>query len=262
MATPDKLSPGRTIGGIQTHKAGNRNPALNMLIYGQSGTGKTVLTGSADEVPDMRNVIVVDLENGTESLRAHYPNVETVRVKDWKEMQLVYDELHAGRHEYNTVVIDSLTECQNFNMGTIMQELVERKTDEGKSVDPDIPGLREYGKGLLQMRKYVRAFRDLPMHTIFTALEQERKDEKTGQVSVTPLLTGRLAAEIGAYLDLVMYYYVKEVPVEGGEMETKRILLTRKTAKHIAKDRSGKLPITIVDPTMSDLYALMYPDNV
>lgn len=254
-----RLSPGRTIGGARIEKVGNKNPSLNILIYGDSGTGKTTLAGSADDVPEMRSVIVVDLEGGTESLRSKYPNVDTVRAQSWKEMQAVYNDLHRGGHGYNTVVVDSLTECQKFNMYTIMKELVDRKTDEGKDVDPDIPSVREWGKNIEQMRKFVRAMRDLPIHTIFTCLEQEKKDEKTGAVKVKPLLSGKLADEVAAFLDVVMYYYVKEVPAQdGGEMELKRVLLTRKTAKHTAKDRSGKLPMLIADPTMSTLYDLMY----
>lgn len=253
-----KLSPGRTIGGARIEKVGNKNPSLNILIYGDSGTGKTTLAGSADDVPEMRNVLLVDLEGGTESLRVEYPNVDTVRVQSWKQMQSVYDDLHRGSHGYNTVVVDSLTECQKFNMYTIMTELVDRKTDDNKYVDPDIPSVREWGKNIEQMRKFVRAMRDLPIHTIFTCLEQERKDDKTGATKVKPSLSGKLADEVAAFLDVVMYYYVKEVPVEGGEAELRRVLLTRRTAKHTAKDRTGKLPTIIVDPTMSSLYDLMY----
>jgi hypothetical protein len=254
-----KLSPGRTIGGIKTEKVGNKNPALNILIYGQSGTGKTTLCGSSDDVPEMRNVLVVDLEGGTESLRNNYGDVDTVRVKSWKEMQAVYDELHRGQHGYNTVVIDSLTECQKFNMYTIMQNLVNKKTDEGKEVDPDIPSVREWGKNIEQMRKFVRAFRDLPMHTIFTCLEQTKVDEKTGAVQIKPMLSGKLADEVAAFLDVVLYYYVKEMPAQDGEEpELKRILLSRKTARHTAKDRTGKLPMLMVDPNMQSIYDLMY----
>lgn len=253
-----KLTPGRTIGGIRTEKVGNKNPSLNILIYGASGTGKTTLCGSADEVPEMRNVLVVDLEGGTESLRNNYSDVDTVRVKSWTEMQAVYDELHKGNHSYNTVVIDSLTECQKFNMYTIMTNLVNRKTDEGKDVDPDIPSVREWGKNIEQMRKFVRAMRDLPIHTIFTCLEQQIKDDKTGSIAIKPMLSGKLADEVAAFLDVVLYYYVKEVPVEGGEAEIKRVLLSRRTARHTAKDRTSKLPTLMVDPTMQEIYNTMY----
>jgi putative lipoic acid-binding regulatory protein len=255
------LSPGRTIGGAAISKVGNKNPYLNILIYGDSGTGKTTLAGSADEVPEMRKCILVDMEGGTESLRRTYPNVDTVRATDWKQMQAIYNDLHRGGHGYETVIVDSLTECQKFNMYNIMVDLVNRKTDEDKYVDPDIASVREWGKNIEQMRKYVRAMRDLPMHTIFTALQVEKKDDKTGTVTVKPSLSGKLADEVAAFLDIVVYYYVKETPVDGGEPELSRLLLTRKTSRHIAKDRSGKLPMIVKQPTFSDLYKLMYAEK-
>lgn len=257
-----KLSPGRTIGGAAIHKVGNKNPSLNILVYGQSGVGKTYLAGSSDDVPQMRSVLVIDLEGGTETLRSPYGDVDVVRVKDWKEMQAVYDDLHRGEHDYHTVIIDSLTEAAKFNMYGVMADLVARKLDDGKYVDPDIPSVREWGKNIEQMRKFVRAFRDLPVHTIFTALERVDKDERTGMQTIKPMLSGKLADEIAAFLDVVLYYYIKEVPgADGGEPELKRVLLTKKTAKHTAKDRSGKLPQLIQDPSMAKIYQLMYGSN-
>lgn len=247
----------RTLGGLPIRPIQQRSPFLNILIYGQSGTGKTVLSGSADAVPEMRRVLFIDIEGGTESLRSTYPEVETVRVATWKDMQKVYNELHQGSHGFSTVVLDSLTEIQKFNMYAIMEKVYAEKGDTGK-VDPDVPSMREWGKNLEQIRRFVRAFRDLRMHTIFTALEKTEKDDRTGQIFIKPSLSGKMADEVAAFLDIVMYYYVKDIQ-EGEETLTKRLLLTRKTSKHIAKDRSGKLPVVIEDPTMDKLYRLMYP---
>jgi len=252
------LSPGRTLGGVSVQKVANRDPFLNILVYADSGTGKTVLAGSADDVPAMRKVIVVDVEGGTESLRRTYPNCDVVRAPSWRAMQEVYNELHRGGHGYSTVVVDSLTEVQKFNMYNIMTDLVAKKTDEGKEVDPDIPSVREWGKNIEQMRKYIRAMRDLPMHTIFTALLRTDKDEKTGATTLKPMLSGKLADEVAAFLDVVGFYYVKEIVQEGGENELRRVLLTRKTARHVAKDRSGKLDMLIQNPTMQMLFDQMY----
>jgi hypothetical protein len=227
------------------------------MIYGASGIGKTILAGSADGVPEMRSVLFIDIEGGTESLRSMYPEVQTVRVTTWKEMQNVYNALHAGSSGYNTVVLDSLTEIQKFNMYQIMADLIAQKGDSNR-VDPDVPSMREWGKNLEQIRRMVRGFRDLQMHTIFTALERVDKDDRTGMTTIRPSLSGKMADEVAAFLDVVMYYYVKDVK-EGDEIVTKRLLLTRKTAQHTAKDRSGKLPTVIEDPTMSMVYKLMYP---
>jgi hypothetical protein len=205
----------------------------------------------------MRDVLVVDVEGGTESLKEPYPGVETVRVASWKDMQAVYDDLHRGQHSYQTVVIDSLTETQKFNMDQIMIELLQQKPDR----DPDVPDRREWGKNLNQMRKFVRAFRDLPMSVIMTCLV--RADEtNSGKKIYMPSLSGKLAAEAAGFFDVVGYYFTKDLLNEETQQpETHRILLTQKTVSHVAKDRTNKLPQTIVDPTMETIWNLIESTN-
>lgn len=246
----------KTLAGLDVRPVQERSAYYNILIYGDSGTGKTTLAGSADEVPSMRPVLFIDIEGGTASLRNSYPEVETVRVTTWKEMQEVYNVLHDGEHGYKTVVLDSLTEIQKFNMYQIMSDVAQKRPD----LDPDVPSMREWGKNLEQIRRMVRGFRDLEMHTIFTALNKTDKDQKTGLVTMKPSLSGKMADEVAAFLDIVCYYYVKQIG-DGSDAEFKRLLLTQKTDSQVAKDRSGKLPMVLESPTMSEIHRLMTTVN-
>lgn len=211
-------------------------------------THNTRLAGTADDVPEMRKVLFVDMEAGTFSLRASNPNVDTVKVANWSEMQEVYDTLYAGGHDYETVVLDSLTEIQKFNMYNIMQEVAA----ENSKMDIDVPSMREWGRNLEQMRKFVRGFRNLPMNTIFTCLAKSDKNAMTGRIHKKPYLSGKLADEIAAFLDVVLYMYVKEM-----DGENQRYLLTASTEEIVAKDRSGALPQVVQNPNMADLYKMI-----
>lgn len=241
------------IAGLPINKVSQTEPRVNLLVYGESGIGKTRFAGSSDEIPDMRRTLLIDVEGGTLTLRDLYPEVESVRVKSWAEMQAVYDALFAGQHDFTTIIVDSLTEVQKMSMDGIMRKLVE----EFEERSAEVPGLREWNINLEQTRKFVRAFRDLPMNTIFTALVKADKNPRTGALKRKPSLSGKLADEVAGFLDIVVYLYAKEI-----DGENKRILLCGQTEDTVAKDRSNKLPMTIEDPTMAKLWQILNEEKI
>jgi hypothetical protein len=243
------LTPAKRFAGLPILKAKEAVQTMNFMVYGDSGVGKTRLLGSADEVPELRKIIYIDVEGGTMSIREPYPNVDVVRVKSFREIKEVYEALRGSDHGYSTVCLDSVNEMQKFNMSDVMIELVKTRPD----LDPDIPGMREWGKNLEQMRRYVRAFRDLPINTLFTCLSVDEKDQKTGVTKKKPGLSGKLSGEITAFLDIVCYMYLKEV-----EGKQTRMLLTGSTDTFTAKDRTAKLPMVISEPTMKTIWNHIY----
>src|SRR6185369_5586381 len=234
-----------TIAGLPIRKVADEPPSFNMLVYGDSGVGKTTLAASADSLPEMRKILVVDIEGGLLSIKNRYPNVESVRVTSWADMQEVYNQLYAGDHGYRTVIIDSLSEAQKMSMDLVMRKLV----DQHEERDPDVPSIREWNINIEQTRKFVRTFRDLPVNTIFTALAKSDKNQMTGAVRIKPSLSGKVADEVAAFLDIVSYYYVKE-----HDGENRRMLLCGATPGIVAKDRTGSLDQVMVEPTMSTIW--------
>lgn len=240
---------GRSIGGLPITKAGEATEFFNFMVYGDPGVGKTRLVGSANEVPEMCPVLALDFDGGILSLKRNYPDMDVVRLKNWNDFQKLYMALKKGDTGYRTLAVDSLTEAQKFSMQTIMQDVVKKDSER----DQDVPGLREWGKNGEQLRRLVRLFRDLPVHTIFTAHVALQEDKKTQIVSKTPSLSGKMARECAGFIDTVGYMYKKVVK---GEIE--RLMLTSGTDTVIAKDRSDRLPKIVRNPTMRDIYDAVF----
>jgi phage nucleotide-binding protein len=251
----------RYLAGLPVLKAAQAVKTVNILIYGKSGVGKTMLMGSADAVPWMRKMLVIDVEGGAMSLSHSYPNVDIVRVTDWDDVQEIYDFLYAGNHDYATVGIDSLTEMQKLNMSQVLANRIMEREAKGDTQDPDVPDMRAWGKNIEQMRRFVRAFRDLPMNCIFTALVKEDKNSRTAVIEKKPSLSGKLADEVAGFLDIVVYYYMKFF-----DDEQLRLLISQATDEVIAKDRTGRLPLLMGDdgvpPTMAEIVKYAITDEI
>jgi hypothetical protein len=241
------------IAGLPITRANEQQKFINMLIYGQSGIGKTMLAGSADAVPELRRVLFLDIEGGTLTLNnSPYNEVEVVRVRTWLEIAHIYNELYLNKHGFKTIVIDSLTELQKISMEHIVSaETSYEPTDATNSLVnvTGVPQLQDWNINIEQVRKFVRKFRDLPVNTIFTALVNTEKDQRTGLTKNKPSLSGKVKDEVAAFLDIVAYYNIKEV----GDQSV-RVLQTSSTETTIAKDRLSKLPSIIEDPTMAKIY--------
>lgn len=240
-----------TIGGLPVQDTGgDEEEFLNILIYGDSGIGKTVLSGSASVVPEMEPVVVLDIEGGARSLSQRYPGAKKIRITSFNDLERVYADLKTKDHGFKTVVIDSLTEARAFGMYEIMKRAVQKAAEDGETRDPDLPGIGEWGKSSEQTKRLIRAFRDLPMHTIFVCLASTDKDKK-GRSLTKPMLPGKMGTEVAAFLDIVLYMYRKEDP---DTEQVGRYLLAQYTDEYVAKDRTDLLPPVIEEPTMQKLF--------
>ncbi len=244
------------------------------IIYGETGSGKTRLLGTAVDCEATNPCLLIDVEGGTKTLRGI--KIDVVRPSSWKEIQDIYNFLRHDNTKYRSVGIDSLTELQKkYSLGTILGDL----TGEGESDYTDlggtvVPTRQDWLKTGDQMRKFIRAFKELAylkdvkmrLHVLMTCLE--KYDDKRNQVS--PLFSGALAGESGAYVDTLArlsHITTEEEGEEGKLVRTSRrhLLVDSYTdadgKRYLAKNRGSEVK-HIWDPTIELIINMGLTDTV
>lgn len=206
---------------------------LKMLAYGQNGKGKTRF-GASGPKP-----LLIDCnERGSLSVR-HFPEVEVFKAEVWTDIDLAYWYLHSGKHDRQTVVLDTVTSLAQLAMKFVLGD--EASRDPTK--DPDMPGKRDWGKVGELMRTVILNFRNLPMHVVF--LTQERRgfsEDDEDAPEVFPEVSPSVRTTLTASVDIIGRMFVKEVVKKDGKGVEKAVpsyrMLIGPSERYLTKDRS------------------------
>jgi energy-coupling factor transporter ATP-binding protein EcfA2 len=187
---------------------------VNILVYGESGVGKTTLCATAP------NPVIISAEQGLLSLAGlDIPVYEVGGMSDVREAYAAVKD-----SDFQTVCIDSLSELGE----TLLSEFKREEKDPRKA----------YGRMGDEMALIVRKFRDLPnKHTLFIAKQQKTVDEITSKVSYSPSMPGKaFTCNMPYFFDIVTCMRIGKK-----EKAEYRYLQTQPSIQYEAKDRSGKL---------------------
>jgi len=242
------LTPGK-LGGLKTRKASDDRSLPSVCIYGGPGTGKTTLAASSIEVPEMQPVLHLNIENGTQSISGIYPDLEIIDITKFQQLQDAYNSLYSERDYdtqtcagYRTIILDNLTEGQSKGMEHIFQE--DKLAGKGINFSEFVMATYENGgwnKSSQQMRKLIRAYRELPCYIILVAWEADI-DKSKDRHKWTPAFTAKLAGEMPGMVNDVYRLAIRRDGI--------RELQTGLSGDVVAKDRTRKLPKKLESPTM------------
>lgn len=191
---------------------------VKMLVFGDSGVGKTKLISTA---PDP---IIISTESGLLSIAdCDFP---VLIAKTLEDMYEIYELLQTEEYlKYKTICLDSITDLAESILTNN-----KRGTKDGRAA---------YGKLNDDIGDIIRAFRDIDTHHVYMTAKQSRiEDANTGVAKYKAMMPGKtLVQQLPFWFDIVSCLLVGED--EEGELF--RYLQTQPSITHDAKDRSGKL---------------------
>lgn len=245
---------------------GQRDRKCKGIIFGPPKHGKSTLLGTA--VFDKRTtpINILDLEGGVLDVLDGLPGGPDgpdwyhTPVRSWDDVNEGYERLvnndpkdWSGGVVPKAAAIDSLSETHLMALMTLLDDPSIRRDDK----DKDLIQQPDYGKALVQMRRFAQMFRDLPMHVFYTAHSKDEADPRLGLVKMVKL-SGQAATEIPGMMSLVGYLALEE----DDEGETRRCLLLQNYAKILTGVRMPwgvQAPDEIYDPTITSILdALKY----
>lgn len=244
-------------------------PFIKVLVYGKPGVGKTTFAASAQDHPELRDVLVINVEGGLLSVSDKNLLVADVGRNDdastnGKTMQDVEDVAwniftrKPGYEKIKTVVVDSLTELQARDLEDLVAKGRERKPKkpDGTLRTADEIFQEDYGQDTARMRRIFRMLRDAPINLVCTALTKSvmpanvARGQTAEPIEVLPNLTNKVGESLMGYMDFVWFFYK--------DADGNRAILTQTKGVYQAKTRYDKfqqaIGTNVKNPNLPDLY--------
>lgn len=227
----------------EQYKEASKKKGFNALIYGDFGTGKTYLLSTAPKPvlvhafdPGGPMTLRKWIESGEVLVKEFIPEEgeeQDAYIRWEKEFQQLRKE---GFFEnIGTYCVDSLTTMSESLMEAIM---VRGETKKGKrkpyheDLQTFTPQLQDYQVQQYTLRDVLNLCCGLPCNFICTGHIDRSKDEVSGEIIATPMITGKFAQKIPMLFDEV--YITKTKETRGG-LQYK--LLTQSTGIYRARSR-------------------------
>lgn len=219
-----------------TTSQANANSGVKILVYAQSGIGKTLLSCTAPKP------VIISAESGllsltkkniervwgvaTPGITYDIPAIKIKTIEDLDQALALCKTNPQMREQFSTLCLDSLTEIAEVILNNAKRT----------SKDPR----QAYGTLLERMTTIIREFRDIDGFHVYMAAKMEPvKDELSGIVKYMPAMPGsKLGPQLPYFFDEVLRLAVGKDQNSG---QTFRYMQTQPDLQYEAKDRSGSL---------------------
>lgn len=248
---------------------------LSLLVHAASKTGKTTLSATSP-----KPIVHFDAEGGSKFLPGsealyrqlgrplvmvtwdtRYPppvwdgtwDIAVVNVNGWDVVQQGYQWLQSGQHQFQTIVIDSISEIQRRAKANI--------------AGLDQMRIQDWGSLLTVMDNVIRGFRDFindPHNPVRVAVFiAETRENQQGKL--IPYMQGQISVSLPYWMDIVGYLYVDQAqstdPTTGQliTVPVRRLLVAQHPQFEAGERVQGLVGPVIDQPNVSEILEKIYP---
>jgi len=187
---------------------------IKLMIYGSSGSGKTVAA-----VTFPKPLHVCDFDGKVKSAAAYWLDkepamIEGVTFENYRQSEdrrviaefntwlRTMREFSEEDFPYKTIVVDSLTTLAE----ALLREII-RENPQTNRTFPDVPAMQDYLVNKTRFTQIITNILALPCNVVVVAHVSLDKDEVTGEMMKSPLLSGKLASIIPVLFDELYHAY-------------------------------------------------------
>jgi hypothetical protein len=212
---------------VDIEDLGSFAESINILLYGPSGVGKTVLAGGAP------NATFFSTEKGVIAARRAGHKAGLIRVPTWEHVVAGLKVADARLGPEDWLIVDSITKMQMLYIRWILKVNNQRNG----SRDLDIPAIQDHQKWQNGYMRFIDHIVDAQYNSILIATQMMKEDEE-GEDMILPAITGKgyaIAEYVCAQTDVNLYYNVSAT-ASTDDMTIRRALAQPYPPYH-AKDR-------------------------
>jgi len=197
----------------------------NILIFGESGSGKTHFLGTAPK----GEMVILNITSESGMLTLRNKDIDIIDINSVSDFEEALRWLATeGVKKYKYVGIDSFSQFQ--------KSLEKQSRTTGWEMWAEIKQIT---------KSMVDRIKEMPINLI--ALCEVGLKDDDGMVKYIPSLVGKSKDEVAYWFDEVYFF---EKTGKSGDMPTYRAL-TNSGSKYPCKSRIGTLPVVIENPTIN-----------
>lgn len=237
---------------IQSTAAKQKENWIRVLVYGETGVGKTHFAGT------FPSPFIIDTDRGLSTLADQdipYIEIKTTDQRPYRSVKNIMRAIVDKTDPFDesppeTLVIDGLSALCDL----VLAESMRYPFGKGGSrlITEAKPEFDDWAALLARMRDIVSLSRDLPCHVVMTAGVATDKDEARGGIEARPLIQGSFRHKVGHMFDEV--YYMDTLHKSS---KTVYQLHTRPFSRYSAKSRLATqhgIPDTVEDPSFESMF--------